>query len=36
MNKAVVAANRAANGARVAAVKAVQNRIKGRFCDMSA
>ncbi|XP_051124678.1 uncharacterized protein LOC127247022 [Andrographis paniculata] len=32
-NKAVVAANRAATAARVAAVKAVQNRIDGKFCD---
>ncbi|KAA0063942.1 MORN repeat-containing protein 1-like [Cucumis melo var. makuwa] len=34
VNKAVVAANRAANAARVAAVKAVQNRMKGEFCDI--
>ncbi|KAG6602084.1 Phosphatidylinositol 4-phosphate 5-kinase 1, partial [Cucurbita argyrosperma subsp. argyrosperma] len=34
VNKAVVAANRAANAARVAAVKAVQNRMKGKFCDI--
>ncbi|PIN11392.1 Junctional membrane complex protein Junctophilin [Handroanthus impetiginosus] len=33
VNKAVVAANRAATAARVAAVKAVQNRIDGKFCD---
>ncbi|KAL3641277.1 hypothetical protein CASFOL_016245 [Castilleja foliolosa] len=33
VNKAVVAANRAATAARVAAVKAVQNRIDRDFCD---
>ncbi|CAK9184549.1 unnamed protein product [Ilex paraguariensis] len=33
VNKAVVAANRAATAARVAAVKAVQNRMDGKFCD---
>ncbi|CAI9755825.1 unnamed protein product [Fraxinus pennsylvanica] len=33
VNKAVKASNRAANAARVAAVKAVQNRIDGKFCD---
>ncbi|KAK6115571.1 hypothetical protein DH2020_007840 [Rehmannia glutinosa] len=33
VNKAVTAANRAATAARVAAVKAVQNRIYGKFCD---
>lgn len=33
VNKAVTAANRAATAARVAAVKAVQNRIDGKFCD---
>lgn len=33
VNKAVVAANRAATAARVAAIKAVQNRIDGKFCD---
>ncbi|GFP89784.1 phosphatidylinositol 4-phosphate 5-kinase 1 [Phtheirospermum japonicum] len=33
VNKAVAAANRAATAARVAAVKAVQNRIDGKFCD---
>ncbi|KAI3460590.1 hypothetical protein Pfo_017253 [Paulownia fortunei] len=33
VNKAVTAANRAATAARVAAVKAVQNRIHGKFCD---
>ncbi|KAL5704278.1 hypothetical protein ACHQM5_022728 [Ranunculus cassubicifolius] len=34
VNKAVRAANRAATAARVAAVKAVQNRMDGRFCDI--
>ncbi|XP_022860215.1 MORN repeat-containing protein 1-like [Olea europaea var. sylvestris] len=33
VNKAVMASNRAATAARVAAVKAVQNRIDGKFCD---
>lgn len=33
VNKAVVASNRAATAARVAAIKAVQNRIDGKFCD---
>ena len=33
VNKAVIAANRAATAARVAAVKAVQNRMHGKFCD---
>ncbi|KAL3845545.1 hypothetical protein ACJIZ3_002948 [Penstemon smallii] len=33
VNKAVIGANRAATAARVAAVKAVQNRIDGNFCD---
>ncbi|XP_074583042.1 uncharacterized protein LOC141839238 [Curcuma longa] len=33
VNKAVAAANRAATAARVTAIKAVQNRIDGRFCD---
>ncbi|CAI9786634.1 unnamed protein product [Fraxinus pennsylvanica] len=33
VNKAVVAANRAATAARVAAVKAVQNRIDGKVCN---
>ncbi|CAA0840841.1 Histone H3 K4-specific methyltransferase SET7/9 family protein [Striga hermonthica] len=33
VSKAVFAANRAAMAARVAAVKAVQNRIHGKFCD---
>ncbi|XP_006845934.2 MORN repeat-containing protein 1 [Amborella trichopoda] len=33
VNRAVVAASRAATAARVAAIKAVQNRIHGRFCD---
>ncbi|XP_023525798.1 MORN repeat-containing protein 1-like [Cucurbita pepo subsp. pepo] len=32
VSKAVVAANRAANAARVAAIKAVQNRMDGKFC----
>lgn len=33
VNRAVMAANRAATAARVAAIKAVQNRIDGKFCD---
>jgi len=33
VNKAVTAANRAATTARVAAIKAVHNRIEGKFCD---
>ncbi|XP_057503198.1 uncharacterized protein LOC130786816 [Actinidia eriantha] len=33
VNKAVTAANRAATAARVAAVRAVQNRMTGKFCD---
>ncbi|XP_044510221.1 junctophilin-1-like [Mangifera indica] len=33
VNNAVLAANRAATAARVAAVKAVQNRMGGKFCD---
>ncbi|XP_050214067.1 uncharacterized protein LOC126665341 [Mercurialis annua] len=33
VNKAVQGANRAATAARVAAVKAVQNRMDGKFCD---
>ncbi|KAL1290560.1 hypothetical protein HN51_059052 [Arachis hypogaea] len=33
VNKAVIAANRAATAARVAAVKVVQNRMGGKFCD---
>ncbi|CAN1175416.1 Phosphatidylinositol 4-phosphate 5-kinase 5 [Linum perenne] len=33
VNRAVHAANRAATAARVAAVKAVQNRMDGKFCD---
>ncbi|KAJ9146329.1 hypothetical protein P3X46_028609 [Hevea brasiliensis] len=33
VNKAVQAANRAATAARVAAVKAVQNQMEGKFCD---
>jgi len=32
VNKAVMAANRAATAARVAAIKAVQNRIDGKLC----
>lgn len=36
VNKAVMAANRAATAARVAAVKAVQNRIDGKFCDTNS
>ncbi|KAF8411796.1 hypothetical protein HHK36_004355 [Tetracentron sinense] len=37
VNKAVIAANRTATAARVAAVKAVQNRMMdGKFCDMDA
>ncbi|KAG6504427.1 hypothetical protein ZIOFF_036760 [Zingiber officinale] len=35
VNKAVAAANRAATAARVAAIKAVQNRIDGKFCDIN-
>jgi len=34
VNKAVIAANRAATAARVAAVKAVQNQMGGKFCDI--
>lgn len=34
VNKAVLAANRAATAARVAAIKAVQNRMDGKFCDI--
>lgn len=34
VNKAITAANRAATAARVAAVKAVQNRMDGKFCDI--
>ncbi|XP_042509456.1 phosphatidylinositol 4-phosphate 5-kinase 5-like [Macadamia integrifolia] len=34
VKKAVITANRAATAARVAAIKAVQNRIDGKFCDM--
>lgn len=34
VNKSVVAANRAATAARVAAIKAVQNRMDGKFCDL--
>ncbi|KAK6277355.1 hypothetical protein POUND7_017678 [Theobroma cacao] len=33
VNKAVLAANRAAAAARVAAVRAVQNQMDGKFCD---
>ncbi|KAF8405741.1 hypothetical protein HHK36_007818 [Tetracentron sinense] len=33
VNKSVMAANRAATAARVAAVKAVQNRADGKFCE---
>lgn len=33
VNTAVTAASRAATAARVAAIKAVQNRIHGKFCD---
>lgn len=33
INQAVTAANKAATAARVTAVKAVQNRIDGKFCD---
>jgi len=33
VHKAVMAANRAATAARVAAIKAVQNRMDGKFCD---
>lgn len=33
INKAVMAANRAATAARVAAVKAVQNRMDGKYYD---
>ncbi|KAF5740308.1 hypothetical protein HS088_TW11G00375 [Tripterygium wilfordii] len=33
VNKAVLGAKRAATAARVAAVKAVQNRMDGKFCD---
>ncbi|XP_068643183.1 uncharacterized protein [Aristolochia californica] len=34
VNKAIMAANRAATAARVAAVKAVQNRMDGKFCNL--
>ncbi|KAK7282741.1 hypothetical protein RIF29_11761 [Crotalaria pallida] len=34
VNKAVISANRAATAARVAAVKAVQNRMDGKFCEI--
>ena len=33
VNHAVTAANRAATAARVAAVKAIQNNVDGKFCD---
>jgi len=33
VNRAVMAANRAATAARVAAVKAVQNRMDGKYHD---
>lgn len=33
VNQSVTAANKAATAARVAAVKAIQNKIDGRFCD---
>jgi hypothetical protein len=33
VHKVVMAANRAATAARVAAIKAVQNRMDGKFCD---
>ncbi|KAM3308703.1 hypothetical protein P3S67_010447 [Capsicum chacoense] len=33
VNNAVMAANRAATAARVAAIKAVQNKMHGEFCD---
>ncbi|KFK36187.1 hypothetical protein AALP_AA4G089600 [Arabis alpina] len=36
VNKAEMAANRAATAARVAAIKAVQNQIDGTFCDIEA
>ncbi|MCE3050610.1 hypothetical protein HAX54_047667 [Datura stramonium] len=36
VNKAVMAANRAATAARVAAIKAVQNRMHGKFCDTNS
>lgn len=32
VNSAVIAANRAASAARIAALKAVQNRMDGKFC----
>ena len=32
-SKAIVAANRAATAARVVAVKSVQNRMDGKFCN---
>lgn len=33
VNQAVTFANKAATAARVAAVKAIQNNIDGKFCD---
>lgn len=33
VNQAVTAANKAATAARVAAVKAIQNKIDGKFCN---
>ena len=33
VHKVVMAANREATAARVAAIKAVQNRMDGKFCD---
>ncbi|KAI4389159.1 hypothetical protein MLD38_001415 [Melastoma candidum] len=36
VNKAVLAASRAATAARVAAVRAVQNRMDGKFCDIES
>nr|GMD74298.1 radial spoke head 10 homolog B-like [Ipomoea batatas] len=36
VNKVVMSANRAATAARVAAVKAVQNRMDGKFCDTNS
>ncbi|XP_031390530.1 radial spoke head 10 homolog B [Punica granatum] len=33
VNRAAIGANRAATAARVAAVKAVQNQMEGKFCD---
>lgn len=36
VDRAVAAANKAATAARVAAVKAVQNRIHRKFCDTNS